>query len=157
MPLASLEAMRRSHVLIVDDNAALARSLARVLAKTNTVEVSTSAKAAVERFEKGDRFDVVLADLLLGEEGMNGVDLMHTVARLDAEQAARFVLMTGQPLSDDEQTRLGAPVLVKPFAIDTLTKVIGLTSAGHHRQAFDHARAANRPRRRQRATSQAKA
>jgi PAS domain S-box-containing protein len=83
----------RGRVLVVDDEPAVGAAIRRVLASEHTVTVLTSALEARERIARGDRFDVILCDLMMPE--MTGMDLHAELAALAPDQAERMVLLTG--------------------------------------------------------------
>jgi signal transduction histidine kinase/CheY-like chemotaxis protein len=86
-------ALRRGRVLIVDDERAFTRAMRRVLAREHDVSVIHTATAALEAFAAGQRFDVVLCDLMMPQ--VTGMDLFDALTRIDVEQARRVVFMTG--------------------------------------------------------------
>ena len=62
------------------------------------------------------RFAAIFCDVRM--PGMDGIELYRRVAALDAEQAARFVFVTGDMLSGETSQRIGeagCPVVEKPF------------------------------------------
>src|SRR5438552_4184683 len=70
----SSEARRRAGVLIIDDEPALLRVLARILGRTHqavTAHTADDARSAVREF--GSRIDLILCDVLMAD--VNGVDL----------------------------------------------------------------------------------
>lgn len=86
-------APRRARVLVVDDEAMMGRAVQRLLAGEHDVETTTDPPAAVARVRAGERFDVILCDLMM--PGMTGMDVYEAVVAIDAEQARRMVFMTG--------------------------------------------------------------
>jgi DNA-binding response OmpR family regulator len=111
----------KHRLLVVDDEVLVARTLRRVLAADYEVEGEACAADALARFRRGERFDVVLIDVVLPD--LDGRALFQELAKVDAEQARRVLFITGT--STDEGI-LGflesAPVrwLTKPFSIETL-------------------------------------
>jgi CheY-like chemotaxis protein len=83
----------RPRVLVVDDDAIVARVVGRLLADRYDVEVATESPKALARFAAGERFGAVLCDLMM--PGLTGMDLHREVTKLDPEQAKRFIFMTG--------------------------------------------------------------
>jgi CheY-like chemotaxis protein/two-component sensor histidine kinase len=84
---------RRARVLVVDDEPMMARAVQRLLAGEHDVESTTDPPAAVERVRAGERYDVILCDLMM--PGMTGMDVHAAVVAIDEEQARRMVFMTG--------------------------------------------------------------
>lgn len=101
-------------VLIVDDQPAMARSMARLFADRAEVDTSPSGEEALARIEQGERFDLVLCDVMM--PGMTGIDLYERVLTIDAEAARSFVFSTGG-VAPELQRRLhatGVRCLAKP-------------------------------------------
>jgi CheY-like chemotaxis protein len=90
---ARLVPKRRGRVLVVDDEPALAAALARVLSLEHDVVTETSAQRALALLVGGERFDLVLCDLMMPE--MTGMDLYDEVSRVAPGLAETLVFMTG--------------------------------------------------------------
>ena len=58
---------QRARVLVIDDDQRLGTLVARMLAREHEVTVLTSARAALDRIAAGERFDVMLCDLMMPE------------------------------------------------------------------------------------------
>jgi CheY-like chemotaxis protein len=86
-------APRRGRVLIVDDERPISRVLERLLRGEHDVTAVDSGACALELFEKGEWFDVVLCDLML--PNMTGMQLYEATKDSSPLQADRFVFMTG--------------------------------------------------------------
>jgi PAS domain S-box-containing protein len=117
-----------ARVLIVEDEAALARALAEEIGAEHDVTVAPSADAALELLAV-QRFDVVLCDLRM--PGMSGEVLYGIVRERDPAQAEAFVFMTGVGFGADLTRFLaecGRVVLEKPFAaqkaLDTISGML---------------------------------
>jgi DNA-binding response OmpR family regulator len=133
-------AQAHGRVLIVDDEPALLKMIERMLEREHEVVGVSSAAAAVALFDKGERFDVILSDLMMPE--MTGMDLHAALSRSVPEQAARMIFMSGGALSPDavkffdEQAN---PTLDKPFPPKALRQAIasllGRRPAGDARSA----------------------
>jgi PAS domain S-box-containing protein len=85
--------VRRGRLLIIDDDANVARSFAFLLNPHHDVEVSLDARAAAQRIVAGERFDIVFCDLMMPD--MTGMDFHALVEHAVPEQAKRVVFMTG--------------------------------------------------------------
>jgi len=85
--------LERARLLIVDDERLVGEAIARSLSEDNEVEVVTDAKQALERISAGERYDVILCDLLMPV--MTGMDLYAEVVRAAPKLAGRIVFMTG--------------------------------------------------------------
>jgi CheY-like chemotaxis protein len=90
-PVAGPGPKRR--VLLVDDDALVARSLVRMLRHTHQVTVAASGAEALGRFDAGERYDAILCDLMMPQ--MSGPELHAQLARRDPALAARVVFVTG--------------------------------------------------------------
>ena len=111
-------------VLIVDDEAPLARALAEEIGNVHDVKVVLSAEAAL-RALRSTHFDVVLCDLRM--PGMSGESLYAKVAAEDMASANGFIFMTGMGFGADVEKFLresGRPVLEKPFSGATAKEAI---------------------------------
>ncbi|MEJ7597567.1 MAG: response regulator [Kofleriaceae bacterium] len=88
---------RRGRVLVVDDDASVARSVARTLKSAHDVVVETDARAALTRLTSGETFDVIFCDLMM--PNMTGMDLYEELAAVSPELARRMVFLTGGTFS----------------------------------------------------------
>jgi EAL domain-containing protein (putative c-di-GMP-specific phosphodiesterase class I)/CheY-like chemotaxis protein len=83
----------RARVLVVDDEPAIARSLARVLGVAgHVVTAATSGEEAVARLAS-ESFDVILSDIRMPQ--MDGVTLLRAIRARDLDVPVAF--MTGDP------------------------------------------------------------
>ncbi len=115
----------RLRVLVVDDEAAIGRTLAIGLADEFDVTTATSGREGLERLSEGDRFDVVLCDLMMPD--VSGMDLYDRVAEASARLGSRFVFVTGGAFTERARAfvqRVSAPVLEKPFDLTRLSAVL---------------------------------
>jgi len=92
-PAHPIPAVRRARLLIVDDEPFVGRALSRILGSLHDVTVTLSPREALSWVERGDRWDLVLCDLMMPE--MTGMELEARVARAAPEMVERFVFMTG--------------------------------------------------------------
>jgi DNA-binding NtrC family response regulator len=126
-------------VLLVDDDEALRRALARVLTTNGLhVDVVANAAAALEFVSANDP-DVVLSDFEM--PGMNGMELLAQLKAL--RPTLEVVIMTAFADVDlaVEAMRAGAyNFLTKPFPSNDAV-VLTVTKAAQHRQLADRARA----------------
>jgi CheY-like chemotaxis protein len=116
---------RRGRVLVVDDDAMLARSLRRSLQDDHEVVVVHGASGALARLEAGERFDVIVCDLMM--PGMTGMDLHEEITRLMPEQAERMVFLTGGAVTTRAKDFVAAVsnlVLEKPFDVHRLRQIV---------------------------------
>ena len=116
---------REGRVLVVDDEPIVCFSLERLLSKEGEVVALTSAREALGIVTSGERFDVILCDLMLPE--MDGPALYEEVRKIDPAQADRMIFVTGGVftlrardfLANVPNSRLG-----KPFDIDSLLALV---------------------------------
>jgi PAS domain S-box-containing protein len=108
----------RGRVLIVDDEQALAKALARHLADRWDVDTVSTARDALAELSV-HRYDVVACDLRMPDQ--SGPAIYEAVRRRSPRQASRFIFTTGGNFgtSDDEiharAASTGRPILEKPF------------------------------------------
>ena len=108
--------MSRFRILAVDDDARVAGVVRGALADAYSMVVETDPVAALGRLAQGERFDLILSDVMM--PGLTGMDLHEAVGRLDPAQATRMVFMTGGAFSARARAFLADPArvwLAKPF------------------------------------------
>ncbi len=124
MPQSTRPLPQKARVLVVDDEPMLGRAVSRGL-RDHDVIVVTSGADAMALFENGERFDVVLCDLMM--PGMPGFDLYDQLRILAPEQADRMVFMTGGATTTRARefvaSRPGG-VLQKPVSMDTVRETV---------------------------------
>jgi len=115
---------KRPRVLIVDDDPGVARGLARGLRRVADVVMELEPAAALERVKCGERFDLVLCDVMM--PGMSGPELFERVVACAPELAAAFVFASGgMPAQVQERLRAtGRPCLEKPISIAALLELL---------------------------------
>lgn len=120
---------RRSppRVLVIDDEPAVAKTLARVLAKDCQVVICTHSPQALQLLLDPSEppFALIFCDLMMPE--LSGDALYHQVASARPDVARRFVLMTGGAFTADGRRFIpGAPVPVldKPFDLKRLGEIL---------------------------------
>lgn len=84
---------RRGRVLVIDDDPTVARVVVRVLSADHEVEAETNGARALERLLAGEKFDVIICDLMMPE--VTGMDLHEKLARRFPKEAAKMVFLTG--------------------------------------------------------------
>jgi len=124
-PPQSAPAVRRGRVLIVDDDAMIVRAMRRLLSTEHEVKAFRSAHEALALLAAGERFDVILCDLMM--PAMTGMELHAKVSQLAPEQAARMIFLTGGAFSAQAQAFLDAGTTVwlnKPFDRESLRSIV---------------------------------
>jgi CheY-like chemotaxis protein len=115
---------RKVRVLVVDDDAMVGRTLQRGLQGYDVVLLD-NAKSALALLLRGEKFDVILCDLMMPE--MTGMDLHEEVVRLVPGQAERMIFVTGGAVTKrarDFVALMGDRVFDKPFDVRALKDMV---------------------------------
>ncbi len=115
-PPAAAAGAVRSRILIVDDDAAVGRTLRLALEQDHDVTVVSSGREALGMLRAADaleRYDAVLCDLLM--PGMTGSELFSITRDELPELAGRFIFMSG---GYETAATGNQPVLEKPFNLE---------------------------------------
>lgn len=118
----------RPRVLIVDDEQALARSMARALSAYETSIAHDGVQAL--QLMRAIEFDLVLCDVMM--PGMGGMDVYDALANEPA-QLSRIVFMTGGAFGDRARAFLDSipnARLDKPISIGELRRFVSVRVAG---------------------------
>ena len=102
----------------------LGRAIKRMLGE-HDVTLLTSGREAVAVIEQGERFDVILSDLMMPE--LSGMDLHDQISKLAPDQVDKMVFMTGgafTPAARNFFEHIGNPTIEKPFDKAGLLAVI---------------------------------
>jgi PAS domain S-box-containing protein len=83
--------LRRRSVLVIDDDALVGDSLARALEAEADVEVMTDGAQALARLVGGERWDLILCDLMM--PGVSGMDVYAEAVRRAPDVARRILFM----------------------------------------------------------------
>jgi PAS domain S-box-containing protein len=125
-PAAAVPVTRpRGRILVVDDEPLVGTVLERTLHGEHDVTVVTSARAALDRIDRGATFDLVLSDLLMPE--MSGMDLYRALERKDPRLARRMIFLTGGAFTPAAREFLASePVLCveKPFELEAFRAIL---------------------------------
>ena len=89
----STGAGRSGRILVVDDDAAICTAIRRTLGRRHQVLTTTSGKEALERVRAGERFDLILCDLMMPV--VSGMEVHAQIASVSQGQADRMVFLTG--------------------------------------------------------------
>jgi|GEM_PF-1545268 len=104
-----------ARVLVIDDDHPVGRSTSRLLREHNVV-FDTDPRRAIERIRSGERFDVVLCDIMMPD--ISGIELFRTIECERPELATRVIFITGGAFSAEAREFLAATkntVLEKPL------------------------------------------
>lgn len=114
-----------ARVLFIDDERALGVSTSLLLAPVHEVVAVTRAQKALDLIAAGERFDVILCDLMMPE--MNGIEFTGELERLAPDYLSRLVFVTGGAFTPESREFLaiaGRPHLEKPFTEQELLQAI---------------------------------
>ncbi len=121
----AMPARRRGRVLVIDDEETLAHAMRRFLQQDHDVEAVTSARAALDLVLAGNRYDVVLCDVMMPQ--ITGMDFHAELLEIDRAQADRVVFITGGAFTETARAFLAAttnPKIEKPFDLKTLRDLV---------------------------------
>lgn len=119
---------KRLRILIIDDEAAIRRTLVRVFRHHDVVEAADGA-AGIAALEQSE-FDVVLCDLMMPR--VSGDRVLEAARTLRPGIADRIVFMTGGAFTPDARSFLDGsdrPVISKPFDIPALRALVESVAA----------------------------
>jgi PAS domain S-box-containing protein len=122
---SDLAPRRRGRILVIDDDPPVATLIQRLLSAEHAVRSVHRATDALALVTLGERFDVILCDLMMPQ--VTGMDLYASLQALDACQAARVVFMTGGAFTATARAFLDATPchrIEKPFEIQGLRALI---------------------------------
>ncbi|HSD88460.1 MAG TPA: PAS domain S-box protein [Kofleriaceae bacterium] len=112
-------------ILLIDDEAAVGRSLSVLLAPETEVVAVTRADQALARIQQGERFDAILCDVMMPE--ISGIELYDRLLRTAPGYKDRIIFMTGGAFTPEARaflSRLQCPRLDKPFSEAQLREAI---------------------------------
>jgi len=126
VPVTSVESTQvRGRILLVDDEPFILRIITRVLGKEHEVVATPSARDALARITGGERFDLILCDLMMPQ--MTGVELHQELSRVAPDQAGRMIFLTGGAFTDEARRFLAdsaTEYIEKPFDSANLRAII---------------------------------
>lgn len=114
-----------SRILIVDDEVLFTNTLRRLLGTDHDLKIVNSADTALLLLTSGERFDVVLCDLMM--PGIGGMGLYQRVLEQVPDQARRFIFITGGASTPSTQRfleELTQPCFEKPCDFKELRAAI---------------------------------
>jgi PAS domain S-box-containing protein len=92
-PPEAVRPHRRGRVLVLDDDAAIGATLKLILSEWHEVTALTSPREALRVLRAGERYDVILCDVMMPE--MTAMDFHAELGRLHPEAAEKIVFLTG--------------------------------------------------------------
>jgi PAS domain S-box-containing protein len=115
-------------ILVVDDDAFVARAIRRLLRSKHDVTLATGGAQALELIAKNE-YDVVFSDVMM--PGMTGMELHQHVLATRPSLADRFIFITGGPFTPEARELFDLvknPCIQKPFTPADLARVLELAS-----------------------------
>jgi len=123
-------------VLVVEDEAALRTVHMRTLTAAGfSVDGCESAECAIERLRRGERYVVIVTDLVMA--GMDGIELLPVLRQFDAD--VPVVIVTGQPTLRSSIAAVehhSFRYLVKPVTAQLLAKTVREAAATYRLAAL---------------------
>jgi CheY-like chemotaxis protein len=120
-------------VLVIDDEAAVGRTIQRLLGEQYEVVVLTAGREAIDLLVgKEAEFDLILCDLTMPD--ITGMDVYTRTVEARADIGHRFVFMTGgtfSPRARDFLDELPNERLDKPFDLQTVRNLARSRVAKH--------------------------
>ena len=113
-----------SKILIVDDEPLVRRTIHRVLAEHEIIEVPNGGDA-LEALSVHDDIELILCDILMPD--ITGMELYEQAGLLRPELQKLFVFVTGGTLTAEIEAFIASvdnPVLRKPFGVAQLRDVV---------------------------------
>ncbi|MCP3136933.1 hybrid sensor histidine kinase/response regulator [Pyxidicoccus xibeiensis] len=119
-------ASRRARLLVLDDEPLVARGMARLLAGECAAESTSSARDALARLSQGERFDLLLCDVMMPE--MSGEAFFQRLAEVAPDQRERVVFITGGAFTPEARAFLErlppGRCVQKPVASEVLRALV---------------------------------
>jgi CheY-like chemotaxis protein len=118
---------KRGRVLVVDDEPLVGTSLRRSLEEEHEVVVATSAREALGRLAGGERYDVILCDVMMPD--ITGYELYEELFNYAPDQARRMIFLTGgafTPKARDFLRNIQNKRVDKPFDIERVRGLVRL-------------------------------
>jgi signal transduction histidine kinase len=125
VPAEAVANGQRARVLVIDDEVMLGKAVCRMLAPRHDVIALTNARDALLLLAQGERFDVILCDLMMPE--LTGMELHAELMLLDPDQAELVVFMTGGAFTNKAREFLDAVTnlrIEKPFNMAALMAIV---------------------------------
>jgi len=124
-PSEPAAARARGRVLIIDDDASVARALGRIFEGRHDVTIETFAQAALAHLAQGERFDVIFCDLMMPE--MSGPQCFEAIERAFPDAVDSVVFLTGGAFTPSARAllaRVPNRKIDKPFDPQALLDIV---------------------------------
>jgi PAS domain S-box-containing protein len=116
---------RRGRVLVLDDEVLVCRAVARTLSREHEVVAVTEPGEALGRLQRGERFDLVLCDLMM--PGLTGMECYEALRASRPELAQGMIFLTGgafTPAARAFLERVSNLRVEKPFDAEALRQAV---------------------------------
>jgi CheY-like chemotaxis protein len=117
---------RAGRMLVIDDEPAVGRSLARIIGKRHQVTVVSSGEEALAKLDSGAPFDAIFCDLMM--PGITGMDVYERVREREPGLSLRFIFITGGSYTARARQfleRIPNPRIEKPFDAQMIQQLVG--------------------------------
>ncbi len=111
----------RARILVIDDEQFVGRSIERILGGDHEVVFESRGDDALARLANGERFDLILCDLMMPDT--SGMEVFQQLQRRWPAQADKLAFLTGGAFTSQARAFLSTiskPVLDKPLSVDSL-------------------------------------
>jgi CheY-like chemotaxis protein len=118
-------AARRGRVLLIDDDRLIAVAVRRALSADHDVTALLRARDALDRLAAGERYDVILCDVMM--PSMTGIEFHDRLSHELPDQADRIVFLTGGAFTSTARTFLDEVSnmrMEKPFEVQALRALV---------------------------------
>ncbi|WP_224367197.1 hybrid sensor histidine kinase/response regulator [Hyalangium versicolor] len=118
-------------VLVVDDEPSVGTALKRMLGHNHELVTITEAREALDRLREGERFDVVLCDLMMPY--MSGMEFYRVLQEQFPALTRQVVFMTGGIFTEAARAFIAQvpnPTMEKPFVRDHVEEVLSRLAVG---------------------------
>jgi PAS domain S-box-containing protein len=126
LPPQVVEARKRDgRILVVDDDPMVGTTLRRVLEREHEVFVVESAREALTLIGAGQRYDVILCDVMMPQ--MTGIELHAELGLIAVDQQERMIFVTGGTFTPKARAffdRAPNALIEKPFNLRNLRAVV---------------------------------
>jgi CheY-like chemotaxis protein/anti-sigma regulatory factor (Ser/Thr protein kinase) len=116
---------RRGKILVVDDEKLIVSVVKRILSKEHDVVAFVAAKEALALCESGEKFDLILCDLMMPD--MTGMDFHRELSLIAPDQANRMIFLTGGAFTAKARNFLSDTPkehIEKPFDVANLRAIV---------------------------------
>jgi CheY-like chemotaxis protein len=124
-PAEPVTTAARGRVLVIDDEPLIAQALATFLGGRHDTTFVTAGEQALARVAAGERWDVILCDLMMPV--VSGAEVHAALLRVAPELASRIVFMTGGAFTAAASSFLASVPnarLMKPFDLEELAAIV---------------------------------